>query len=251
MSPFKEAFTSIYFQYFFLAHFLWADALTGQADELTTISSPLITNLDSLCFNFWFDVRQDAGIRYLQVETEIDDNDKTRELIWDFRPEHAGDTWDVGRVYIKRSAAYKIVITAQRSEKLLGYVAIDDFEFKYDGQECTTLPEIAIPPTPTAAPTTTQSLPTLPGCKFEEDTCGWFIDEFTPMQWVITNTKSLQDQEIEGPKSDFDGNFLFVNALKGNNTSKTILGSPFVENATVSACFKFRFNLKVANGSNV
>ena len=38
-------------------HFLWADALFGKADEFTSISSPLITSGEAICFNFWFDVR--------------------------------------------------------------------------------------------------------------------------------------------------------------------------------------------------
>ena len=121
----------------------------------------------------------------------------------------------------------------------------DDFEFKFDGMECTIMPESATPPTPTPGPTTTSPMFTLPDCNFETDACGWFIDEFTQMKWIISNTSSLQEQGLESPHSDFNGNFLYVNALKGNSSSKTIVASPFVDDGTVAACIKFRFNIKV------
>ena len=41
----------------FIAYFIWADAVFGKDGEITVLSSPLIEKLDSLCFDFWFDVR--------------------------------------------------------------------------------------------------------------------------------------------------------------------------------------------------
>ena len=43
---------------FNLAHFIWADAAYGNKNELTAMSSTKIEIFsESLCFNFWFDVR--------------------------------------------------------------------------------------------------------------------------------------------------------------------------------------------------
>ena len=75
---------------------MWADAILGKAGELTSISSPLVNNGQALCFSFWFDIRvkyqhlrdrnvmnafqQDAGIKYLKIESEVadDENSKAR-----------------------------------------------------------------------------------------------------------------------------------------------------------------------------
>ena len=78
-------------------HFLWADAISGNPQELTAVSSPLVKNEQDVCFNFWFDVRvkyftgnhinidlqinllqEDAGIKFLKIETEIADDDNTK-----------------------------------------------------------------------------------------------------------------------------------------------------------------------------
>ena len=70
-------------------------------------------------------------------------------------PKNGVSEWTLGRVNIPKSVLdYKVVVTAKRSNKVLGYVAIDDFEFIVDEEGCSTLPDIAAPTSP-APPTTT------------------------------------------------------------------------------------------------
>ena len=64
--------------------------------------------------------------------------------------------WTLGRVNIESLDNYKIVITTKRSNKFLGYVAIDDFEYLTDYDSCSTLPDIASPTSP-KPPTTTNA----------------------------------------------------------------------------------------------
>ena len=64
---------------------------------MTAVSSPLVKNEQDVCFNFWFDVRvryitysivhlhdlnillqEDAGIKFLKIETEISDDENTK-----------------------------------------------------------------------------------------------------------------------------------------------------------------------------
>jgi len=136
------------------AHFMWADAAFGNKNEVTAMSSPKVENIaDKLCFNFWFDVRVDAGIKYLQIETEVKDDPNTRQIAWHLTPDHGVDNWQVGRVSVKRGQPYKIVITTQRSNAALGYVAIDDFEFIYGTEDCSIMPELARPTTTTTTTT--------------------------------------------------------------------------------------------------
>ena len=131
-----------------------------------------------------------------------------------------------------------------RSEAFLGYVAIDDFEFKFDGQECTTQPEVANPTT-TTTPATTAPHETFPGCKFETDACGWFIDGATDMKWYITNTENLTSEGHDSPKNDFEGNFIYVNALKGEENSTTIFATE-MKDSPVEGCMEFFFNIYVS-----
>ena len=70
-------------------------------------------------------------------------------------PENGVSEWSLGRVNLEKSVLdYKVVVTAKRSNKVLGYVAVDDFEFIVGEEGCSTLPDIASPTTP-APPTTT------------------------------------------------------------------------------------------------
>ena len=66
------------------------------------------------------------------IETEVYDDTDTREVHWDLRPVHFSDAgWQYGKVDIRRSDPYKIIITTERNDRgITGYVAIDDFEFK-------------------------------------------------------------------------------------------------------------------------
>ena len=95
----------------------------------------------------------DAGIKYLQIETEVKDDPNTRQIAWHLTPDHGVDNWQVGRVSVKRGQPYKIVITTQRSNAALGYVAIDDFEFIYGTEDCSIMPELARPTTTTTTTT--------------------------------------------------------------------------------------------------
>ena len=63
------------------------------------------------------------------------------------RPEHGRDEWQVARVNIQKPENFKIIISAQKKEQnfALGYVAIDDFEFVFDGDYCTIMPPEAAP----------------------------------------------------------------------------------------------------------
>ena len=70
-------------------------------------------------------------------------------------PKNGVSEWTLGQVKLDKSVLdYKVVVTAKRSNKVLGYVAIDDFEFIVGGEDCSTLPDIASPTSP-APPTTT------------------------------------------------------------------------------------------------
>ena len=96
-------------------------------------------------YNFFFKV--DAGINYLKIETEVGDNPDSREVLWEVRPEHGRDEWQAARVNIQKPENFKILISTQKKEAnfALGYVAIDDFEFVFDGDYCTTMPPEAAP----------------------------------------------------------------------------------------------------------
>ena len=120
----------------------------------------------------------DAGIKYLQIETEVKDDPNTRQIAWFLTPDHGTDSWQVGRVNLHRGQQYKIVITTKRSNIGLGYVAIDDFEFKFNPEECTILPNFAKPTTTTTTPPTTPNPEDIVDCNFEDvNLCGWSIDQ--------------------------------------------------------------------------
>ena len=121
----------------------------------------------------------DAGIKYLQIETEVKDDPNTRQIAWHLTPDHGVDSWQVGRVSVKRGQPYKIVITTQRSNAALGYVAIDDFEFIYGTEDCSIMPELARPTTTTTTttPPSTPQPEDIVNCSFEDvNLCGWNID---------------------------------------------------------------------------
>ena len=183
------------------------------------------------------------------IETEVYDDTDTREVHWDLRPVHFSDAgWQYGKVDIRRSDPYKIIITTERNDRgITGYVAIDDFEFKFNGEYCITEPEDAIPPTTTTSVSTTAPHGYFPDCNFNDNgICGWFIDEFTSMRWQIANSSFLSDvEEDDKPNNDKDGSFIYVNARNGNETSKTIFSTE-MQNGTVEGCLFFDFSINVS-----
>ena len=114
----------------------------------------------------------------MQIETEVKDNPDSRSVAWHFTPDHGVDEWQYGRISLKRGDPYKIVITAQRSDAALGYVAIDDFGFGEFSSECKLMPKEALPTTTTPTPPSTPIPKPIEDCSFEDiDYCGWNIDE--------------------------------------------------------------------------
>ena len=138
------------------------------------------------------------------------DNPDTRQIAWHFTPDHGVDAWQTGRVNLQRGQPYKIVITAQRSNALLGYVAIDDFEFKFNAEDCSLMPEIARPTTTTTTttPPTTPYPKPITDCTFEDvNLCGWNID----MELNVTDRFHFERKNGEengaifNPDSDHNG----------------------------------------------
>ena len=106
--------------------FLSADARDGTPNTFTSISSPVVSPFEKICFEFFFDLSHADGIAQLQVAVEEETQD-IPTLVWDYS-EHA-EFWMKGRVKIEQLQNFKIVVTAVRGEQQVGYVAIDDFRF--------------------------------------------------------------------------------------------------------------------------
>ena len=103
-----------------------ADARDGTPNTFTSISSPVVSPFEKICFEFFFDLSHADGIAQLQVAVEEETQD-IPTLVWDYS-EHA-EFWMKGRVKIEQLQNFKIVVTAVRGEQQFGYVAIDDFRF--------------------------------------------------------------------------------------------------------------------------
>ena len=65
----------------------------------------------------------------MKIQTGLGDNADNKQTHWKVLPVHGKDNWQVGRVKVTRSEAYKILATTSRNGKAIGYVAIDDFNF--------------------------------------------------------------------------------------------------------------------------
>ena len=129
-----------------------------------------------------------------------------------------------------------------------GYAAIDSVAFDYDTNEkCETLPpEADTRPDTTPTPTTTHApTNTFPNCNFNSNECGWVIDSFSSMKWMITDVNDLTDMGYDAPKYDYDQRFLYVSARDGNASDKTTLSTE-MKSETVSGCLKFHFNIFVS-----
>ena len=72
------------------------------------------------------------------------------------------------------------------------------------------------------------------------------IDTYDDMLWYTTNAAELLALGLDSPKEDFDGKFIYVNALNGSKESSTIFGTPMVEKTTLQGCMNFHFSLNVS-----
>ena len=149
----------------------------------------------------------------MQIETEVKDDPKTRNLHWFLTTEHGSDGWQVGRINLQRGNPYKIVISVERSDAFLGYVAIDDFEFQFNAEDCTRLPANAKPTTTTTS-TSTTTPPTTPipeairNCTFEdENLCGWNIDRELNVtdRFHFERKNGNENQPVFQPAADHNG----------------------------------------------
>ena len=107
--------------------FLWADAREGTPNSFTSISSPVVSPFEKICFEFFFDLSHADGIAQLQVAVE-EETQETPTVVWDYA-EHA-EFWMKGRVKVEQLQNFKIIVTAVRGEQQVGYVAVDDFRYK-------------------------------------------------------------------------------------------------------------------------
>ena len=107
--------------------FLWADARDGTPNSFTSISSPVVSPFEHICFNFFFDLSHADGITQLQVSVQ-EETQESPTVVWDYA-EHA-EFWMEGRVKVEQLQNFKIIVTAVRGEQQVGYVAVDDFRFK-------------------------------------------------------------------------------------------------------------------------
>ena len=124
------------------------------------------------------------------------------------------------------------------------YVALDDFGFQYDPAECEILPIVAKPShTTTSSPGTV----TFPDCPFEEDECGWVIDQDTAMKWKRTNKEELDNESLDGPVEENEGYFMYVGAKDGSKNGITSFATAMA-NTSQAGCIHFQFSMSVSKG---
>ena len=112
--------------------------------------------------------------------------------------------------------------------------------------KCETLPpEADLRPVTTTSTTTNKPTNTFPNCNFESNECGWVIDSFSSMKWMITDVHDLTDMGYDAPKYDYDKRFLYVSARDGNASDMTTLSTE-MKSEIVSGCLKFHFNIYVS-----
>ena len=175
-----------------------------------------------------------------------------QKLLWYISPDHGVSAWTIGRVRVESADNYKIVITAMRSNKFLGFVAIDDFEFvTSDVSSCSTLPDVASPSSP-APPSTTASPGGLQDCTFQSGLCGWSVDqELNDTQWFYFKREFGDELTAGGlgPGEDHEQStaayFLWADATLGKPDTNTAISSPIVATSS-QVCFEFWFDLKVS-----
>ena len=142
---------------------------------------------------------------------------------------------------------FQIIFQVDHGASNDGYAAVDKISFDYTEamRDCAILPPEADVKHTTPDPNTTPEGETFPDCDFDVDECGWLIDGYTEMKWFITNTIYLNDAGFDSPKEDFDGDFIYVNAVNGNNSATTIFATPMTERAPVEGCMNFYFSIQV------
>ena len=113
--------------------------------------------------------------------------------------------WEIGRIQVEQFENYKLIVKASRGEEGDGYVGIDDFKFEMDAKHCETFPaEAAVTPTsaPTTQPTSATPSETFPDCDFNENECGWAVDDTQDLVWMRTRVQDLQEMGYDAPKEN-------------------------------------------------
>eukprot|EP00094_Tigriopus_californicus_P003057 TCALIF_02944-PA protein Name:"Similar to MALRD1 MAM and LDL-receptor class A domain-containing protein 1 (Homo sapiens)" AED:0.07 eAED:0.07 QI:0/0.76/0.71/0.94/0.84/0.87/39/446/2521 len=181
-------------------YFLYATQRSSENDkDVATFESSMFENVPQQCFHFVFNMPE-GGISALILATE--DAQGYREQIW----KHNGlpiTQWETGRVLITRDYDYTIVISVIHGNGKDGYVSIDDVRFSLlDLEECSLVPEDAIPETPTTPAPQTEHPPHVTSCTFEKDFCDW---KPNGGKWNRLSGNEIQaNEEIHGPDVDFD-----------------------------------------------
>ena len=123
------------------------------------------------------------------------------------------------------------------------YVAVDDFQFQFDSEDCGMIPEVASP-SPASSTTSAPPLP-FPDCQFEEDECGWLKDPVAAMKWERKTKEELDNESLDGPEEAGEGYFMYVGAKEGAAKGTTTLATPMA-GAPAAGCLRFQFSLAVS-----
>ena len=126
------------------------------------------------------------------------------------------------------------------NNKKTGFAAIDLITFDTH-KNC----EI-IPPNADPSQTTTTNTPDVkfPDCQFEEDECGWEMDEEATMRWRRTNKMELDGDGLDSPNYDYKGDFMYVAAAEGSKNQTATLYTPMLDTA-ITGCLQFHFSMTV------
>ena len=124
------------------------------------------------------------------------------------------------------------------------YVAVDDFQFQFDSEDCEMIPAVASP-TPSSSTTSSPS-PSFPDCQFEEDECGWLKDPVAAMKWERKTKEELDNESLDGPEEAGEGYFMYVGAKEGTAGGTTTLATPMGTDPA-TGCLSFQFSLAVSS----
>ena len=126
------------------------------------------------------------------------------------------------------------------------YVAVDDFQFQFDSEDCSMIPAVASPSP--ASSTTSFPSPSFPSCQFEEDECGWLKDPVAAMKWERRTKEELDNEGMDGPAEAGEGYFMYVGAKEGSGNGTSTLATPLADTPSVG-CLRFQFSLAVSKTS--